>query len=68
MAGKNLSRKALPSLDCKAGCACLSPGERDLNGEMAPGMIMSRSPPQRRSAARETALPRRSPAGSPPGW
>ena len=33
MAGKNLLRKALPSLDNQAGCACLSPGERDLTGD-----------------------------------
>ncbi|GEM_PF-5459226 len=36
MAGKNLLRKATPVLDSKTGCACLSPGERDLNGETAP--------------------------------
>ena len=35
MAGKNLLRKATPSLDSQAGCAGLSPGERDLNGEKA---------------------------------
>ncbi|EOA1825749.1 hypothetical protein ACHUNR_004263, partial [Raoultella planticola] len=35
MAGKNLLRKATPALDSQAGCACLSPGERDLNGEKA---------------------------------
>lgn len=33
MAGKNLLRKALPSLDSQAGCACISPGERDLTGD-----------------------------------
>lgn len=39
MAGKYLLRKACRPVDSKAGCACISPGERDLNGEMAPGAI-----------------------------
>ncbi|EPL8229686.1 hypothetical protein OUQ42_005603, partial [Klebsiella pneumoniae] len=33
MAGKNLLRKALPSLDSKTGCACLSPGEWTQTGD-----------------------------------
>ena len=39
MAVKNLLRKAEPSLDSQAGCACLSPGERTQMGDTAPGRI-----------------------------
>ena len=38
-----------------SGCACLSPGERTQKGEKT-RQGMSRNPPQRRSAASETAL------------
>lgn len=56
MAGKNLSRKVHRPWTPVQGCGCLSPGERGLNGEKAPEADESRGPPQRRGAARETAL------------
>jgi hypothetical protein len=49
MAGKNLLRKALPSLDSKTGCACLSPGEWTQTGDTGT-RERSRHPPQRRNA------------------
>lgn len=56
MAGRNLLRKTMSSLDSQAGRAGLSPGERNLSGEKDPEVEMSGNPPQRRNAARETAL------------
>ncbi len=61
MAGKNLLRKALPSLDSKTGCACLSPGEWTQTGDTAPGKgAGTRRNDEERG--RETALPCRVPA------
>ncbi|MGL0627877.1 hypothetical protein O6V54_20955, partial [Salmonella enterica subsp. enterica] len=39
-----------------AGCGCISPRRQGLKRVTAPEAEMSRNPPQRRDAARETAL------------